>query len=71
MYYTMDVISVLFQPLLPVRRAHRPQPVQHVRGLPQDAGGHHQGHTKAGHPPLLQVLREVRLDLPIRIGAFC
>ena len=36
-----------------------PQPVEHVRRLPEDAGGHHRGHPEAGRHLLLQVLREV------------
>ena len=35
------------------------QPVEYVRRLPQDAGGHHRGHPEAGRHLLLQVLREV------------
>jgi hypothetical protein len=49
--------------VLSMRCCHLAQPVEHVRRLPEDAGGHHRGHPEAGRHLLLQVLRKVSLQL--------
>ena len=40
--------SFPLQPVLPVRRAHRPQPLQPVRELPPRKRRHHRGNTQTG-----------------------
>ena len=39
---------IFLQPVLPVRRAHRPQPLQPVRELPPRQRRHHRGNTQTG-----------------------